>query len=455
MVKNYLLDTNILLQNPEAIYGFEDNNIIICGTTLQELDSKKTLPGELGYNARQTCRILDGLRVQGNLKEGVTLSNGGSLIVEPDGIKQEYLPNGFSINSPDNRIISTCIHLTNQYKENENVSPIILVTNDISMRINATICGVAVQEYKNDRVTDDNYTGHVTIPAGNDQIAELYANGKIEYKGFDYGPEELFENEFVTLIGNNSSALSVYRNGYLKSITKTRLFGGITPMNEMQTYAAWALMQPADELPLVILKGPAGSAKTFLSLSAGLTNTYTSQKTNDGMYRKMLISRPNTEAGDPGFGYLPGNLEDKMHQLLLPYHDNLEALFMGNEKDAEPADIKLQIEDLFAAGIIECCALSYIRGRSLQDSYIICDEAQNATRMLIRDVITRCGKGSKIVIAGDPEQCDNARLDKRTNGLVYAAECFKGSQRAAIITFENNHSVRSELAKEAIERMKI
>lgn len=451
MVKNYLLDTNILLQNPEAIYGFDDNNIIICGTTLQELDSKKTMPGEIGYNARQTCRILDGLRTIGDLRAGVQLSNGGMLIVEPDGIKQEYLPNGFNINVPDNKIISTCIYLSNVYKISPEGSPVILVTNDISMRINATICGVEVQEYKNDKVVDDNYTGHINIIVSDEEIDALYKNKRIDYKG----PETLYENEFVTLTGMASSALSIYRNGELQLISKPKLFGGVTPMNKMQTYAAWALTQPAEELPLVILKGPAGSAKTFLSLSAGLTGTYTSQKMNDSMYRKMLISRPNTEAGDPGFGYLPGSLEDKMQQLLLPYHDNLEALFMGNCKNEDPANIKIQIEDLFEAGIIECCALSYIRGRSLQNSYIVCDEAQNATRMLMRDIITRCGKGSKVVIAGDPDQCDNARLDKRTNGLVYAAECFKGSPKAAIITFENNHSVRSELAKEAIERMKL
>lgn len=455
MTKNYLLDTNILLQNPEAIYGFDDNNIIICGTTLQELDSKKTLSGEIGHNARQTCRILDGLRTIGNLKKGVKLSNGGTLIVEPDGIKQEYLPNGFNIEVPDNKIISTCIYLSNTYKMHPEYSPVILVTNDISMRVNATICGVEVQEYKNDKVMDDNYAGHITIPTADEQINELYSKKRIKYIGFTEGPETLLENEFVTLISANSSALSIYRNGELHLINKARLFGGVKPMNEMQTYAAWALTQPADELPLVILKGPAGSAKTFLSLSAGLTDTYTSQKLGEGLYRKMLISRPNTEAGDPGFGYLPGSLEDKMHQLLLPYHDNLEALFMSNDKDLDAATVKMQIEDLFEAGIIECCALSYIRGRSLQDSYIICDEAQNATRMLIRDIITRCGKGSKVVIAGDPDQCDNAKLDRHTNGLVYAAECFKGSSKAAIITFENNHSVRSELAKEAIIRMKI
>ena len=455
MVKNFMLDTNILLSSPEAIYGFDDNNVYISGTVLQELDSKKTAPGELGFKARQAIKMIDELMEKGNLVEGVPLGEGkGFFYVEPDGVSQNNLPNGFDIASPDNKIISSCVHL----KAHD--TPVILVTNDISMKVAASVIlgSDKVQSYRNTIVVNDDYTGHRDEEVDYQIINELYANKHVDVTSgmFDH---EFCENEFITLHSGTQSALSVYRRGRLESISKVRLFGGVEPMNKMQTYAAWALTQPADELPLVLLSGPAGTAKTYLSVSAGLSSTYTSQRYEERDYYKMLISRPNSEAGDNGFGFLPGDLEAKMGPLLAPYMDNLEALFSADDKEGkgkykeDMSNVKMQIDDLFAAGIIEVCALSYIRGRSLRNSYIICDEAQNATRALLKDVISRCGMGSKVVVAGDPRQCDNPRLGPNTNGLVYAIDRWKDSSLAATITFDAKNSVRSPLAKEAIERM--
>lgn len=456
MVKNFLLDTNILLSSPEAVYGFDDNNVYVTGTVLQELDSKKTAVGELGFKARQAIKILEELMEKGNLVEGVSLGEGkGFFYVEPDGVSQDNLPNAFNIASPDNKIISSCVHLTKQD------TPVILVTNDISMKVAASVVlgSDKVQSYRNVMVEEDGYTGHRDVEVEYDIINELYTNKKIDVT------EDLLgiipcENEFITLHSGTQSALSVFRRGRLENISKVRLFGGVEPMNKMQTYAAWALTQPADELPLVLLSGPAGTAKTYLSVSAGLSATYTSQRYDDRDYYKMLISRPNSEAGDNGFGFLPGDLEAKMGPLLAPYMDNLEALFSADCKDSrggkikeDMSNVKMQIDDLFAAGVIEVCALSYIRGRSLRNSYIICDEAQNATRALLKDVISRCGIGSKVVVAGDPNQCDNPKLGPNTNGLVYAIDKWKNSSLAATITFDAKNSVRSPLAKEAIERM--
>lgn len=235
MIKNYLLDTNILLQNPTSIYGFEDNNVYLCGTTMQELDAKKTAPGELGYNARECCRILDGLRASGDLTKGVVLHTSseaekcGKLYMEPDGVIQELLPQGFSINVPDNRIISTCLYL-NQEKLRE--KPIILVTNDISMRVNASICGLAVEGYRNDQIAETNYTGQTDLEVSSELIDAIYTQKTIPFDPEEYGLSGIYENHFITLhAGDPQSALTVYKNGALSLLQiPPVLFGGIRPM---------------------------------------------------------------------------------------------------------------------------------------------------------------------------------------------------------------------------------
>ena len=457
MKKRFVLDTNILLQDPTALLGFSDNDVILTSTVLQELDEYKNARGELGHHARGAIRLIEEARAGGDLTKGVKLQSGGVLYVEPNGVHGDYLPNGFSISVPDNKIIATCIYLTN--KEPSNHAPVILVSNDIAMRINASvILGPAhVQEYKNLVVNQDHsFTGYTDLEVPYEAITSIYQNGSWVGKAAgkkNQWNDSLTENLFVTARaidpeGNEKTALTVYREGALRRIDeKKTLFGGVTPKNALQRYAIWALTNP--EIPLVILSGPAGTAKTFLSLAAGLEQTYTSQRVRDRLYQKILISRPNAEAGDPGFGYLPGSLHEKMTPLLLPFYDNLENLLARNDEEMT----RTQIDDLFASGVIEMCALSYIRGRSLTKSYLICDEAQNASQLLIRDIITRAGQGTKIILAGDPEQCDSLNLDSHNNGLVYAMERFRDDPLAAIIRFSDEQSVRSALAKDALSRM--
>lgn len=453
MKKRYVLDTNILLQDPTALLGFSDNDVILPSTVIQELDEYKNARGELGHHARGAIRLIEEARADGDLTKGVKLQSGGVLFVEPNGVRADLLPNGFSISVPDNKIIATCVYLTN--KDPDNHAPVILVSNDIAMRINASvILGSAhVQEYKNLVVNQDHsFTGYTDLDVPYAAIPSIYQNGS--WNGAPpHWNDGLTENLFVTAHaidpeGNEKTALTVYRDGALRHIDdKKTLFGGVTPKNALQRYAIWALTNP--DIPLVILSGPAGTAKTFLSLAAGLDQTYTAQRARDRLYQKILISRPNAEAGDPGFGYLPGSLHDKMTPLLLPFYDNLENLLSRNDEETT----RTQIDDLFASGVIEMCALSYIRGRSLTKSYLICDEAQNASQLLIRDIITRAGQGTKIVLAGDPDQCDSLNLDSHNNGLVYAMERFRDDPLAAIIRFTDEQSVRSPLAKDALSRM--
>ena len=455
MVKAYILDTNILLDSPRAIFGFDDNTVIITGTTLQELDSKKTAPGELGFNARETCRIIEKLRLKGDLTAGVPMDNAGVFKVILNA-GQWHMPSGYSEDKPDNQIINTVLDI----KKNQGhmFNQVILVTNDTSMRINASVCAAAcgfsdfVESYRNDHVSSaEMYTGKRELHVSKEAIDYIYKNKMLPPEAIFRGdiPEPV-ENEFFILQSDQSSALAVYRNHELKLIdTKTLHPCHVQPKNASQTFALWALMQPVEEIPFVILKGPAGKAKTFLSLAAGLDQAYDSRAHRS--YDSVLISRNNVMA-DADFGYLPGELEDKMNPLLAPFFDNLESLLRGNS-DEDRECISRQIEDMIDSGVIEICALAYMRGRSITNKFLIVDETQNATRSQIRDIITRAGSGCKIVICGDPEQIDAHNLDKLNNGLVFASEKMKGSPVCAQISFTEEESVRSELAKEAIKRL--
>ena len=434
MKKYYVLDTNILLQSPGAIYGFEDNTVVITGTTLQELDSKKNLDGEIGYNARQTARILEDIRNRGNLIKGVKLKEtDGKLIFEPNEVSQENLPEGFDIKKPDNRIISSCIGIARKTKR-------------------AAACGVEVQEYKNDQIKESSYVGYREIKTSREIIDDIYKKQSLAPEIF--ADEKPFvANEYITLTDGNTSALCVYRDNCIRLLKDTTAFG-IRPQNRLQRFALDALLAPAEEIPLVILRGPAGTAKTFLSMAAALDKTYTDEftrHTSSTSYDKIYIGRANVSS-DEAFGFLPGELEDKTRPLLGCFYSNLEDLLRkGNHE--EDAQIQIQIDDMMETGLLRVFPLAYIRGMSIKNSFIICDEAQNIGRSLIRDIVTRCGQGSKLVILGDTNQIDVPFLDKTNSGLTYLAHNMKGSTKCAQITFTEKESVRSALATEALNRL--
>ena len=376
MVKNYILDTNILISSPNAVYGFEDNNVIITGTTLQELDKLKTAPGETGYNARESIRNIEKIMTDNDADSSniFVLDNGGRLILEPDGVDPANIPNGYDINIPDNRIISTVKTLMSV---NSN-DTYILVTNDVSMRVNARVCDVNVESYKNDHLSsEEKYTGKTTIEIPYSIINSIYAEkmydiSLIKDKDLYEFFNSLFENKFITLKSGTASVLTIHKTvagkKCLCKIPDEITPYGITPKNTSQRFALTALMAPVDEIPLVILSGAAGTAKTFLSLAAGL------DQTNAGVYNKVLISRNNITLDDD-FGYLPGEMEDKMRPLLAPFYDNLESLIRGKDSDESNENIQMQIDDYFATGTVAVCPLAYMRGRSITGSFLIVDEA--------------------------------------------------------------------------------
>jgi len=456
MIKYFILDTNVILSAGDKVLegfssGKDANNVVITGTVLQELDSKKNLMGELGYNARSFIRALDDLREQGDLIKGVPLKK-GKVIVEPDGVKSEYLPQGYSLDIADNRIISTCIHLAAKYKRHHYV----FVSNDVSCRVNADACfkaadvDIPIQSYMNDRVEKDGeeYQGFAEIEVSDYHIIEkLYKDGICDI------PEgsELYECEFVRLTSGTMSALAICFDDMgtlrLKLIKdeETKAYG-ISPKSFRQAFALYALL--SKDIPLVMLTGSAGSGKTFLALAAGLEQVYTDPK--EKRYDRIMITRNNAVETGEQLGYMPGTLEDKMAPLLLPYRDSLMSLLRKNS--GESADqINMQIEDLFTSGVLEVFSMAYIRGRSIPDSYIIVDEAQNLTQKQIRALLTRpAGENFKCVLCSDLRQIDAPYLDRYSCGMAFALKYMRGSL-CAQIHFED--SLRSRLSAIALERL--
>ncbi len=448
MKKIYVLDTNILMQSPKAIFGFADNIVEITGTTLQELDKHKNDPGERGFNTRETVRIIDDLRTKGNLREGVTLMNGGTLIIEQD-LVADKMPKENSLSVPDNRIISTVLAL-----QDKKDVPVVLITNDLSMRINATLCGVEVQAYKNESIEDEviNYTGKSERETTADLINDLYSKGQC---GNPF--EDLVENEYLILKASDDpqkSALAIYRKGMLNLVKDNNLrgFNNVRGRNLSQKLLIHALLAPAEQIPLVIAKGPAGTGKTMLAIACGLEDTYCGF--DERRYDQVLITRTNV-ISDNDLGFLPGTLEEKMDPLVAPFMDNLQQIFAGQGKDRDLEVAKQQMDFVLQKEIVKIASVGYMRGRSIANSYLIVDEAQNMTVQQALEIVSRAGMGTKVVLLGDPDQIDARYLDKRNNGLVFTADRMKGSTLCAQITFDQEESVRSPLAMEAAKKMTI
>lgn len=447
MKKTFVIDTNVLLMNPYALYSFEDNEIIIPDVTLETLDRRKTNPGEVGANARETIRILEALRQQGDFHKGIQLPGKGSVRIEMNHLNVD-LPPMWNENGEDNRILRICKGLR------EDGSEVILVTNDINMRIKASLLTIPSEEYKADKLSDKGkrYRGRQEVDITGTLIDALYTKGELtSAKLHKYLTQQPIVNEYYLLRdkGDESHTALAQFDGkkfvLLKSL-KVRPWD-ITPKNVGQTFSIDALMAPADLVPLVILSGGAGTGKTLLSLAAALETTI-----NQNTYDHILCSRPATRFDDD-VGFLPGSEQEKIDPLLRPIYDNLAVLTKVKDADRKNGERTNYVQDLFERGVISAQAMAFMRGRSITNNFVIIDEAQNLTPNQIFGVISRCGFGTKIVITGDPSQIDKETLDQTTNGLVYLSERMKGSPLCAQITFNDDECVRSPLALEAIKRL--
>ncbi|ANE47346.1 hypothetical protein SY83_14920 [Paenibacillus swuensis] len=441
MEKIFVLDTNVLLHDPNAMFAFEENEVIIPAVVLEEIDSKKRNADELGRNARYISRLLDGLRGKGKLYEGIALDNGGTLKVELNHRSFNKLQDMFSEVNNDNRILAVALNYHLEQQSTTNPKPVVMVSKDTLVRIKADVLGLVAQDYLSDRTVQlsDMYLGYVTLMVHPAVIDEFYTYRflSINNLNVNYG---LHPNEFVILrdeMGTSKSALlKVTTDG--KKLEPLYLSNepiwGIAARNAQQRMALELLLN--EDIPLVTLTGKAGTGKTLLALAAGLLKVEDEHK-----FKKLLIARPVVPMGKD-IGYLPGEKEEKLRPWMQPIYDNLEFLF----DTKKPGDID---KILVGLGSIQVEALTYIRGRSIPGQFIIIDEAQNLTRHEVKTIVSRVGEGSKIILMGDPEQIDHPYLDASSNGLSYIVEQFKGQGVSGHITLEKGE--RSGLAQLATD----
>ena len=431
MKKNYILDTNVLLHDPNSLLKFDDNNVLLPIEVIEEIDRFKRESTELGQNARAVSRMLDSLRASGRLSEGVRLPNGGQLRII---FEKEKHTNGhalFGNGSVDNRILL----LASSIKKAQPKGQTVVVSKDINLRIKADTLGLLAEDYENDRVLiKDLYTGMIEVSVSAEKMAAFRANGELELNG----GSQYFPNEYCTLTDET--------NPKRTALTKVDPTGrklvpiidcrdgvwGIKPRNREQHFAFDALLD--DRIRLVTLMGKAGTGKTLLAMAAGLKRTVT-----DREFRRLVVARPTISMGKE-LGFLPGSLEEKLAPWMQPIHDALEMLGdlnMGHEHRRSG--------DLMRSGSIVVEALSYIRGRSIANQFMIIDEAQNLTPLEAKTIITRVGHGTKVVFTGDPYQIDNPYVDSASNGFNHLVSRFRSQAVAAHIELQKGE--RSELAE--------
>ncbi|CAN2251969.1 PhoH family protein [Bacillus vallismortis] len=417
MSKIYVLDTNVLLQDPNAIFSFEENEVVIPAVVLEEVDSKKRYMDEVGRNARHVSKLIDALRQKGRLHEHVPLDTGGTLRIELNHRSFHQLQEIFIEKTNDNRILAVAKNLSLEEETKEAGRPVILVSKDVLVRVKADAIGLHAEDFLNDRVVDNDemYSGYKDLYISQQLFSSFYGKNQISVN--EMKQHTFYPNQFALMkdeLGGSSSAVGMAdKTG---TVLKRLVFDdehvwGIRPKNVQQTMALELLLR--EDIPLVTLIGKAGTGKTLLALAAGLLQTE-----DLGIYKKLVVARPIVPVGKD-IGYLPGEKEEKLKPWMQPIFDNLEFLFNAKK----PGELEAILAGI---GSIQVEALTYIRGRSIPDQFIIIDEAQNLTRHEVKTLLTRVGEGSKIVLMGDPEQIDHPYLDSLNNGLAYVVERFKG-----------------------------
>ena len=432
MKKTYILDTNVLLHDPQSIFRFEDNDLVIPITVIEEIDGFKKDLSETGRNARHVSRILDSLRQQKPLMEGVPLESGGTLKVAR--VTEEALgklPPDLKSERADNRILAVAM-----MHEVGSKQQVIFVTKDTNLRIKADAVGLRAQDYESDKVSiEDLYTGTEDLLLDSTDVDRFFGQGFLEPK------EEIAPNECLTLVDNANprhTALCRYHDDVkqllpLGTFPKEGIWG-IQPRNREQRFAFDLLLD--DSIQLVTLLGKAGTGKTLLAIAAGLLKV-----ADEGFYSRLLVSRPVYPLGRD-LGFLPGDIEEKLGPWMQPIFDNVDLLLDSVEHQGKR---KRGYRELVEMGILQIEALTYIRGRSIPKQYLIVDEAQNLTPHEIKTITTRAGEGTKIVLTGDPYQIDNPYVDSSSNGLNYVVSKFRGQSIYGHVTLTKGE--RSPLAE--------
>ncbi|NLG19354.1 MAG: PhoH family protein [Fibrobacter sp.] len=434
-MKNYILDTNVLLYDAQALFKFGQNNVIIPIPVLEEIDHFKKDVSEIGRSARQTSRYIDNLRRQASVASGVRLDNGGMLFVRlSTGSAMRRLPDELRDRSSDNFILAIALDV----KEHSPDIPTIFVSKDINLRIKADALGLDVEDYESDKVDiEELYSGCRELVIDQSSLSRFKEKGVLEIS------EEFYPYQYVTLYSDSDRQTFAYgkydpfRNAIVRLITEERQGQWrISPKNREQIFAMDALMN--DEVQLVTLVGKAGTGKTLLAVAAALYKTV-----DENVYSRILVSRPTLPLGKD-IGFLPGTVEEKLTPWMYPIVDNVELLM---RKDSRSSRHIRGFRELMDMGILIIEPLTFIRGRSIHSQYLIIDEAQNLTPHEIKTIITRVGEGTKIVVTGDPYQIDNPYIDSSSNGLTYVVERMKAQDISAHVYFsKGERSKLSELA---------
>ncbi len=434
MRKAFILDTNVILFDPQAIFKFGNNDIVIPITVVEEIDRFKREMSENGRHARQFSRLIDGMRADGELSKGVKLPNGGILSVELGDLTP--LPVELQMDKADNRMLALAITLK---KENPR-RPVVFVTKDVALRIKADALGITAEDYEPSTVEpEEMYAGTTVLTVESHLVDEFYSQKKLVLK-----EHKLVANQYVIIkdgTNPNHTAMARYSKEtdcLVPIIKPAEGLWGIFPKNAEQAFAMDALLN--DEIQLVSLVGKAGTGKTLMAIAAGLAKTV-----DEGYYHRLLVSRPVFPLGKD-IGFLPGDIEEKLNPWMQPIYDNIDFLFGATGSKGRRGAGK-GCQELMNQGLLQIEPLTYIRGRSIPQQYMIVDEAQNLTPHEIKTIITRAGDNTKIVLTGDSFQIDNPYVDSANNGLVYLVERFKEESISAHITLtKGERSKLSELA---------
>lgn len=447
-MKRFILDTNVILDDANFLNQFEEGIVIIPITVIEELDNFKRNMNNLGRNARHFSNLLDEYRDnKGNISKnnGIEIRENVFLkIVLEKEIDIKKFPNLLDWNKNDNKILLVALNEKRQHPEDS----ILFISKDTNLRIKADSLGVISENFSehSDLNITEVYDGYREIKVTREFIDELFDNKVISYE-LDEEAEPLFANEYVIFINedNNRHIARYNKKDELFHLINYRDISevfGISPRNDEQRIALDILLNP--DIKLVSLIGKAGTGKTLLAIAAGLELT-----TNSDLYDKMLVSRPVFPMGKD-IGFLPGDIGDKLKPWMQPIFDNLELLLLGSSKEKKSNELKKKkMEEFMEMGIIEVEPLTYIRGRSIPNQYMIIDEAQNLTNLEIKTIITRAGEGTKIVLTGDPYQIDQPYLDAINNGLVHVVEKMKEVSVSGSVTLKQGE--RSGLAQLAAD----
>jgi PhoH-like ATPase len=414
--KTYVLDTNVYLTDAESLMSFSNNDILIPLKVLDEIDKHKKRQDSVGAQARSTIRKLDQLRAKGNLSKGVRLATGKG-IVKVKSYNPLCLPDDLDLDDPDNQIIATALSEMEANKSRK----VVVVSRDINMRVKCDALAILTEDYQVEQVvakSDDLYSGLCEVLVDDQIIDNFYEDKPVHLDD----KIKLCPHQFVMMISNSNpkkSALAkfVNKNSPLSKILNPSAWD-TKPRNKEQQFALNLLMDP--QIPVVSLIGKAGSGKTLLALAAGLEQTLGSNP----VYKKVVVTKPVEPVGKD-IGFLPGTLEEKMLPWLAPIQDNLQFL-MGDDR--------MTLDMYQEKGRIEIEAMTFIRGRSISNAFIVIDEVQNMTQHEIKTVLTRVGEGTKIVLTGDIEQIDNVYIDATNNGLSYVVERLKDESITGHIT---------------------